>query len=1288
MKRVQSLPIIPEKKNIKSSKKKSEVPCDSTFTNETSINFALLKKTMQASKFTKSSSTQDLFKTKRPSIPKTQSTNFLFNENYLLEKNIEYEKTKTNFLFEEALYKKDYISRYKKIKTNLSKRQFNKELKKLEEDKEKINDNNIEEKDENKIDINQYMWESKINLNNDKNYDIGDNEAESNEEINTESNNLNTQEINDLDSNKQTINRTSLYLTEMKNFKSNETLFSTIFKNSSNRYMNNYKNDYNIKKIKKIGKEKNPFNFTRYVASDNIPHFHKVYRDFKSLCRKHYINEKSASFAFIKECEKEKIVCNPLGLIKRKGEENILEMNNQHSGDKFINCLSTGLKFVNHLNSLEMSNNRLTHHGIKKLLSNIKQNESLLKNIIKLNLSYNNIGDEGIEDLITFIEDKNCKLENLDIEGNNLGDKNINKICISIAQSIYTKLTYFNIGKNKISKNSEKGLLFLIEKCSELVVFILRNNQIDNYLGAKLMISLKNLLSLKVFDISWNLIGDHLVYSFLYEEAVNYFPNQNNLYNNFELDKIKKNMKINFNKNPLLPKLDKNTSAKKKNNEIIIMPEIKNIKVPERKPSIFAIELSNYIKNNLCPLIHLNISHNNLPYEDCKLISEESKANRSILGFHVDGNEMHIDPSGFIHPLDKEKKSHNYYSKSQISFDIEKIKNLPKLLNSPINDMRIGKNCWICQCWREVEFVLDIKIEDIKPKYMIVKIHFDFENFVPCDMFYKKKCFRLIRMCPPGKVKFFFTIDGNPVKNCYNEYDYKIKDFEKPIKYTFDVKFLEQYNNIKSMILNSTNQKDKINTIDQNNISIQEDIRDNEDKLISKVIYVQNYGIRNILPNNNVITNDYQSTLKYSTPRPEDLSSRIRNQIPWQFVDSIWSCCNYYYEGETDESIEKIFEFDFNRSEYDLIFIKENDFLSAKDLMKDNYRNILDCYIDLSSYSGTNLWQISYNTLVDWLNEKCEFFDSKYSEKYMIQIIEAIYFNKIDMEDRTKYNNFPSNKYNLIRHSFLSLLINISIDKYINVLREVSNPFEALKISMENNIISGIEGYNHQSWRKERYYNEEIDNYIKAFLPLLDGLYHTFSKSEKEKIVEENIVEENEVVNENDNKNEEERIKTEDNNNDNIDTVKMTLEDFNEFTLTFVDTIDYQINKTPLIFHISKKLQIDEITNNDFLYLNLIEFCEALCRVIDIYSPMPPEEKMDDWPSERRKGQLLIEKLENIMPQLYKKIDHPKFNLVRDKFKYPLKDQITSLYIVDYKNNMFYNGYENYFIKDNNIIIS
>ena len=53
---------------------------------------------------------------------------------------------------------------------------------------------------------------------------------------------------------------------------------------------------------------------------------------------------------------------------------------------------------------------------------------------------------------------------------------------------------------------------------------------------------------------------------------------------------------------------------------------------------------------------------------------------------------------------------------------------------------------------------------------------------------------------------------------------------------------------------------------------------------------------------------------------------------------------------------------------------------------------------------------------------------------------------------------------------------------------------------MNNFFINGLNNYeDYNNWRKERYYNEEIDNYIKAFLPLIDRVFQTFSKKLIEK---------------------------------------------------------------------------------------------------------------------------------------------------------------------------------------------
>lgn len=42
-------------------------------------------------------------------------------------------------------------------------------------------------------------------------------------------------------------------------------------------------------------------------------------------------------------------------------------------------------------------------------------------------------------------------------------------------------------------------------------------------------------------------------------------------------------------------------------------------------------------------LVHVDLSHNNIKMQDCKLIAEGLKSNHKILGLHFQGNQAQID---------------------------------------------------------------------------------------------------------------------------------------------------------------------------------------------------------------------------------------------------------------------------------------------------------------------------------------------------------------------------------------------------------------------------------------------------------------------------------------------------------------------------------------------------------------------------------------------------------------------------------------------------------------------
>jgi len=195
-------------------------------------------------------------------------------------------------------------------------------------------------------------------------------------------------------------------------------------------------------------------------------------------------------------------------------------------------------------------------------------------------------------------------------------------------------------------------------------------------------------------------------------------------------------------------------------------------------------------------------------------------------------------------------------------------------------------------------------------------------------------------------------------------------------------------------------------------------------------------------------------------------------------------------------------------------------------------------------------------------------------------------------------------------------------------------------MTFEKHYDPAIKGFEYHKWRKERYYNEQVDNFLKTFLPILDGLYLSVAKQKGPRKKD----------------------------------VWMLLDEFNNFVQSIVDINEYPIRDIPLIFNQSINLQINEIYTDKHINMLLPEFLEALCRAVDKASPIPPGETRDEWPMEKRQAQPLIKKLENILPTLIKLITHPDLKVLREKFPMPPKDLVTGLYVPNYE-SPFYKDY-------------
>lgn len=422
------------------------------------------------------------------------------------------------------------------------------------------------------------------------------------------------------------------------------------------------------------------------------------------------------------------------------------------------------------------------------LLKSIEDNHFLKKGLKIVDLSFNKIGNMGIKNLCSYINDEKCFLEDINLEGNSLGDDNINKLCEAINNSIAYKISSLNISRNLISDDSCHNISNILTKCNTLRILMLSWNHIRN-LGASIIINrLKKNNEMRVFDISWNSIGTNLNIEPQLEDIVKGAKPDRN-FMNYEINEFRTTLNLTFKKELFPLKDDPKNKDKKEKHQPPIQNPFPNV-VSHKTITPFAKELGEYFKEIMTELVHLDISHNNINADDAAYLAKECAHNHKILGIHCDGNEMSIDELGFITPMKKTGKVPNFYANSQIYYNMKRDVNLVRSSNMKTKKIRAKNNCWICEGWREVTFTYKPKKKLKNPETYFVKIHLSFENWKAYDTMYFDEAFKVIRMCPPGDILYFFTVNKKPVDD-YGANNYVLKN---SITYSFDDRYLSEYN--------------------------------------------------------------------------------------------------------------------------------------------------------------------------------------------------------------------------------------------------------------------------------------------------------------------------------------------------------------------------------------------------------------------------------------------------------------------------------------------------------------
>lgn len=772
-------------------------------------------------------------------------------------------------------------------------------------------------------------------------------------------------------------------------------------------------------------------------------------------------------------------------------------------GGKHINALTESLKLSSHIDELKLSHNRIDDSSACEMIGTIGKNLILNpKNKIgNLDLSYNMIGYNAIDKLSFYVCLNGCNLERLNLEGNSIGNFLARKLITSINSGLSQKLIYLNLAKNNLSDECMDLISELVFNCLNLKVLNLHENQIKNEGAALLINKCKQHTELRVLDLGWNLIGNNLFTQLTKEELVNQhrsnIPKIDKQSSNADNDKKKKSGGKDKGGDDDIDSLYNNAEIEEMKESF--GGDSRKRKIEKAKVSQFALELGELFKQETVILMHLDISHNNLNIDDCIYISKTVVFNHTILGIHLDGNEMTIDELGFITPISKQANKEDYYASSQIYYDMVGFgRNMVdyKANNTNIRNIKTKNNCWICEGWKEIkltykpnknrDFVTEESADNSQGGLMYtnqsfgmksqtqnrasthtannttffgktgraldVKFHLSQDNYKPNDSDVTIDTYFTYRVCRPGILNYFYSVNGEPVTNYGSQLRHLtegiVMEYEKEKEYQDDETEKKQY-------------------------------------IVTKVAEM-------LVESSEIMDSSFKNKLKNCVPRPlKKTKTKIRPRTPWIYNDSFWAFNNYLYDGISEAILNEAFDHDFERSKVWLErdFKSDQERQSCKQLLRDNYLNIINVYKYFSAKEGSAIFQIGQMGMNEFASISIGLIDKNYLNEFMY--IKAGETANIDKEERKKNKLLPEN---LVRHQFMNFLVKVAKDKYFIKTNTYPTAFEAINYTFDTHYINSWNiGENHK-WRIERYYNEYCDNVIKAFYPILDAVFKSFGR--------------------------------------------------------------------------------------------------------------------------------------------------------------------------------------------------
>lgn len=173
------------------------------------------------------------------------------------------------------------------------------------------------------------------------------------------------------------------------------------------------------------------------------------------------------------------------------------------------------------------------------------------------------------------------------------------------------------------------------------------------------------------------------------------------------------------------------------------------------KGKVFAYALADILGRQES-IMHLDISFNKIGVEDCHVIANGLAVNHSLWGLHMAGNEGYVDAKGFLHPGEKDPKDESVGGEHLE----QRVNGTQMILSNAEREaakLKRINNCWICEGWGETKIEWPER-RGTEPVFLHLECDYYQSDLMISDP--EDNGYSLWRMLPPGRTKFFFTVEG------------------------------------------------------------------------------------------------------------------------------------------------------------------------------------------------------------------------------------------------------------------------------------------------------------------------------------------------------------------------------------------------------------------------------------------------------------------------------------------------------------------------------------------------